>query len=289
MHIGSSGSNFLNWINIAESSKLIMVDADNKNSSNLKYFRNVKIINSLISYKSGISSFFSTKDPECSSLLEPNSLEYNNWYGRHRFKVEKKNKVKVSSINLFLKKNKINYIDWLVIDVQGIDLKIVKSLNKNLRNKISIVDIEPGLHGIYKGEDNISNVFDFMTKEFEFSDIRFGYNYKIKNEKLTTFEKKILFRFNSPSKFYSNITFINKNKKNFRINQIKVIYLILNNKFFEARNYIKNYLINDRFYEDINNKINIKIFYQKIIYLFLSPIFILKKFFNNFYNFFSKI
>ena len=277
MHIGSSGSNFLNWINLAESSKLIMVDAENKNSSNLKYFKNVKIINSLISYKSGTSRFFSTKDPECSSLLEPNSFEYNNWYGRHRFKVEKKDKVKVSSINFFLKKNKIEYIDWLVIDVQGIDLKIIKSLSKNLRNKISIVDIEPGLHGIYKGEDNISNVFDFMTKEFEFSDIKFGHNYKIKNEKLTTFEKKILFRFNNPSKFYSNITFINKNKKNFRINQMKIIYLILNNKFFEARNYIKNQLSGDMFYKEIIDKINNKILFQKIIYLFLLPIYILKK------------
>ena len=280
MHIGSSGSNFLNWIDIAEASKLIMVDADNKNSSNMKYFKNIKIINSLISYKTGNSNFYSTKDPECSSLLEPNSSEYSNWYGRHRFKIKTKNKVKVDSINFFLKKNKINYIDWLVIDVQGIDLKIIKSINKNLRNKISIIDIEPGLHGIYKGEDNISKVFDFMTKEFEFSDIKFGYNYKIKNEKLTTFEKKILFRFNTPSKFYSNITFINKNKKNLRINQMKVIYLILNNKLFEARNYIKNQLGSNKFFKEITSKINNKILLQKTIYLLLLPFIILKKIFK---------
>ena len=58
-------------------------------------------------------------------------------------KSKKKIKCKVVNFNDFLKKNKIRYIDWLVIDAQGMDLKILKSLKETTLKTINIIDIEP--------------------------------------------------------------------------------------------------------------------------------------------------
>ena len=141
MHLGAIGSDFERWNVLGEQSVLVTIDGHinyNKFSKNYK-----KVINKecIISTKNGYSNFYITKDPDCSSLLEPNSSEHKKWYGSHRFKIYKKIKVKVSSINKFLKENKISHIDWLVIDIQGLDLQIIKSLyhSKNLKTRYSMI------------------------------------------------------------------------------------------------------------------------------------------------------
>ena len=69
-----------------------------------------------------------------------------------------------------------------------------------------------------------------MNKNFEFEDMNFGVNFKVNSKNLSFFEKKILFKYNNPSKIYSNVTFLNKNKKNIRSDLLKIIYLIMNKK-----------------------------------------------------------
>ena len=277
MHLGAVGSNFLIWKNLQEQSILITIDGQENKKKIIGTYKKTINKECIISNKDGYSDFYITKDPDCSSLLKPNASEYKKWYGKHRFRVTKKIKVKVTSINKFLKENKINYIDWLVLDIQGMDLKIIKNLNSKIRKKISIIELEPGFSNIYKNSDKIGEVFDFMAKEFEFADMRFGYNYKIQNEKLSLIDKKILFKLTKPSKLYSNVVFNNKNQKNIRINLIKLIYLILNGNILEARNFLFNNLKNNEFSNLIKKKLNQKILILKIVYLFLFPFFLLKK------------
>jgi hypothetical protein len=115
-----------------------------------------------------------------------------------------------------------------------------------------------------------------MKKYFEFKDMNFGYNYKVKNNFISILEKKVLFRFDKPSKIYSNITFINKNNKSERIFLFKIIYLILNNKFFEAKSLL---MLNKRIKisQELIKIINYRIIFNKIMYFFLIPFFFYKK------------
>ena len=113
------------------------------------------------------------------------------------------------------------------------DLKILKSIKETTLKTINIIDIEPGFELFYKDADKIENIFSFMRKFFDFADIKFGYNYKVKSKRLNYIEKKILFLQNEPSKIYANINFLNKSKKK-RSLLLKIIYLIQNNKIFEA-------------------------------------------------------
>ena len=279
MHLGSSGSNFSQWRNIANSSILITLDGNIKN--NLQNHNFKKIINKkvIISNKNGRSNFYETKDPHCSSLLQPDKKIYTNWYGAHRFKIRKKVKTKVLSIDKFLKENKINYIDWLIIDIQGMDLKIIKNLKKKIRSNISIIDIEAGFFPFYKKEGKISEIFNYFSEYFDFEDMKFGYNFKVNSKNITNFEKKLLYLFNEPSKIYSNMTFLNKNDSKRNI-LLKMIYLTQKNKLFEVREIINKKLKSDKHYKKLQYHIKKEINFKKLKFIFFAPILFLKKIFN---------
>ena len=278
IHIGSDGSNFSTWKKIAANSILISVDPSMTKEQN-KTFLKVNYVQKIIDGKNGVKTFYTTKDSHCSSLLEPKKTEYSKWYGAHRFKVVKKEKHKVSSLNSILKALNINYIDWLVIDAQGVDLNIFSNIDKKIQSKISILDLEPGFFEFYKKADSIQEVFDYTQKNFEFEDMTFGYNYKVNSKNLSKLDKKILYRFNKPSKIYSNITFVNKDNNNKRIFLLKIIYLISIKKFFEAKNLLLIYK-NISSSKELIKILNSRIFLHKIIYFLCMPIYLFKKIFN---------
>tara|TARA_B100000989_G_C19463730_1_gene437340 strand:+ start:228 stop:1139 length:912 start_codon:yes stop_codon:yes gene_type:complete len=279
MHLGSAGSNFKVWSDVSHNSILVSIDGNKSSLVNKKVFKKYISDSSIISYKNGKSIFYETDDPDCSSLLEPDEIYFKNWYFSHRFKVKKKRLVKTISINDFLKKRKIEYIDWFIIDVQGLDLKIIKSLKSKIRNNISIIDIEPGFFSFYKKADKISDVFKFLSKTFEFNDMKFGYNFKVNNKNISSYEKKILFSFNNPTKVYSNVVFLNKSL-DLRSALLKVFYLVKNDKLFEAREILKKCYKKDRHLDEIYNKIDSKIKYKKIKFLLYTPIILFKKLFK---------
>ena len=279
MHLGSAGSNFKVWSDVSHNSILVSIDGNKSSLVNKKVFKKYISDRSIISYKNGKSIFYETDDPDCSSLLEPDEIYFKNWYFSHRFKVKKKRLVKTISINDFLKKRKIEYIDWFIIDVQGLDLKIIKSLKSKIRNNISIIDIEPGFFSFYKKADKISDVFEFLSKTFEFNDMKFGYNFKVNNKNISNYEKKILFNLNNPTKVYSNVVFLNKGL-DLRSVLLKVFYLVKNDKLFEAREILKKCNKKDKHLDEIYNKIDSKIKYKKIKFLLYTPIILLKKLFK---------
>lgn len=279
LHIGSAGSSFKLWNNISHNSILVSIDGNNSSNS-FKKFKKVINNESIISDKNGSGKFYITNDPHCSSILEPDKLIHKNWYGSHRFKINKVINKKMYTLNSFLKKEKLDYIDWLVTDIQGKDLDVIKSLKKNICNNISIVEIETGFFSFYKKSDTITDVFNFMSKEYEFKDMEFGINFKTSSKNMSKFDKRILFSLDNPSKIYSNINFLNKKEKRERINLLKLIYLIENNKIFEAKQYLNKISYNNLFYKQLNKKIESLILNRKIKYILLSPFILIKKILN---------
>ena len=277
MHIGSAGSNFIKWDKISHKSVLISLDGNLKDQKINEKFYKVINENVIISDINGKSNFYITEDPDCSSLLKPKKNLYKNWYASPRFKIKKKVLTKVVEINTFLKKKKIKNIDWFVIDIQGMDLKIIKKLNNKIKKNMAIVNIEPCFEPFYENEDSIIDVFSYMKKFFEFSDMSFGYNYKVGNTNLNFIEKKILFLTNEPSKIYSNIIFINK-RKTYRIILMTLVYLIQNNKLLEARDLINNNLKDHKSLMRYKKMIEKDIFLKKIQFVLLAPLFYLKKY-----------
>ena len=277
MHIGAAGSNFKNWKNYSHNSILVIIDGINDNKL-IKYkFKKIIKDDIFISNKNKRVNFYLTKDPSCSSLLKPNLKVYKKIYGSHRFKIVKKIKVKTISIGDFLNKHNINYIDYLTIDIQGMDLLIFKSIKDKIRNNISLINIECGFEKFYFKESSISDVINFFNKRFELSDMRFGLNYKLNSNILSKLEKKMLFLTNKPSKIYSNLFFSNR-VVNKRTLLIRLIDLIDANKLFEAKNLMMQNLSKFKNLEHLNNELKKYLFLKKILFLITFPFFYLKKF-----------
>jgi len=103
----------------------------------------------------------------CTSLLEFNEGLDKTWPGRKDFFVSHKQKTKVIRLDSFIKDNKeIIEIDYLHIDTQGMDLKVLKSLG----NYISIVKegcLETSTKenvSLYKNQHTLTDCLEFLEK-----------------------------------------------------------------------------------------------------------------------------
>ena len=137
-----------------------------------------------------------TKSIFCSSVLNPNMEELENWSFKHKFEIKKKLKVQTKTLSQIIKENKINTIDLIKLDLQGIDLKVFKSIPIKIRKKILLAEFEPGLYNFYKNEDKLSEILNFMENDYSIEEFVFSSsiksNYKLHNS-YTFLQKKFEF------------------------------------------------------------------------------------------------
>jgi FkbM family methyltransferase len=101
-------------------------------------FSNYHVIPKAVGDVSGATFFnvagFSEDDPGgCSSLLEFNGGLEKTWPGRKNFFVSKRIEVQVIRLDDFIRQNKIDRVDFLHIDVQGMDLNVLRSLGTEIK------------------------------------------------------------------------------------------------------------------------------------------------------------
>ena len=108
--------------------------------------KNYKIINSAVSDFNGYRIFYETNYKVASSLLKPKKKLNKFWTKSEDLliktvstgmKMKKKYKVRVLTLEKFCKKNSIKIINYLHIDAQGHDLRVIKSL-KNFKKCLNI-------------------------------------------------------------------------------------------------------------------------------------------------------
>lgn len=104
-----------------------------------------------------------------SSLLPFNEQALQTWIGGDALKVESKVSVPTVRLDTFMKFMKIDKVDFLKIDTQGMDLSVVRSAGKRLSDiaKITLeVDVTPTR--LYSGASSKKEVVTFL-KEAGFS------------------------------------------------------------------------------------------------------------------------
>ena len=168
--------------------------------------KNYKINNYAVSNKNSFLKFNIAKNPTVSSLNEfSNNIDIT-WPGYREAHCTVVKKIRVKSITLekYCNDNKINIINYLHVDTQGSDLKVLKGLKK----KIKIVQkgvLEAALNkknSLYKKNHTIKEAKFFLTKnKFKISKIE-DIDENIKNEKNIFFYKK-----NSPNLKKINIIY----------------------------------------------------------------------------------
>jgi len=126
----------------------------------------------------------------CSSLLDFSDKSKTNWPGRTDLNVTQEIKVDVIRLDGFIEEHNITKIDYLHIDTQGSDLKVLEGLGKH----IDIV-VEGGMEAaakediLYKGQNTQQQSIDFLQKNgFDITGIQINDEYQ--NEVNIYFRKR---------------------------------------------------------------------------------------------------
>ena len=173
--VGASGALIPQWKNIAYFSICIAFDADDREfefiEKESKDFKKLFVFNRIVTDKlengKDEATFYLTKNPYCSSLLEPfdsKDDKMKGYYYADYFEVEKQTTLKAITLNEALKQVEAPQIDWFKTDSQGIDLRLFTSLSKELQDKTIVAEFEPGFLDIYRGEDKIIDVLQELNK-----------------------------------------------------------------------------------------------------------------------------
>lgn len=109
--------------------------------------------------------FYLTKSPYCSSHLEPDMERIGDYSYSDLFEVEKIAKLPAITLRESLKSANLERIDWLKLDTQGTELRLVQSLPREVMDKLSVVDIESSLYAHYKQADLAGDILRFFRDE----------------------------------------------------------------------------------------------------------------------------
>ena len=167
--IGASGRFHPEWKILGKFSVCLAFDADEREmgyaQSASGRFRRFVVTPAVVTEKKpGLSDFYLTKFPFCSSVLRPDSATLEDWAFADFFAVEKKTRLRSENLQQVLKREGLDYVDWFKTDSQGIDLRLFKSLGPRLAKKVLAAEFEPGIINAYHGEDKLHHLLDYMDK-----------------------------------------------------------------------------------------------------------------------------
>jgi hypothetical protein len=174
--IGASEQIHSKWKHISKYSICIAFDADQRDfrveEKEKSRFKKLIVYNCIASDKDeNKTDFFLTKSPYCSSVLQPDIEKLKPYINSYLFEVVEKNQQNSIHIQKALNQSNIDYVDWIKIDSQGIDLRLFNSLDEKIKNKILVAEFEPGIIDAYIGEDKLYSVLkDLNYNNFWLSD-----------------------------------------------------------------------------------------------------------------------
>ena len=155
--VGAAGGSPRIWQSIASRSIYVGFDPDLRDmteSTGGGFHRRVVLNKAVTSDPTRNEvEFHLTAYPHCSSTLAPDLASLSNYSFRDYFMTSGKGQVPAITLDATLALLKLDRIDWIKLDTQGIDLRLFQSLNHAAQSRTLAVDIEPSLVSCYEGED----------------------------------------------------------------------------------------------------------------------------------------
>ena len=191
--VGASGEPHAIWNPISGQAIYVGFDPDEREMYEMtdgKFYRNITV-NKAVTDENGDETihFYLTKSPFCSSTLPPNKKILSQYLYADLFTVERETTVPATTLNKTLEKIGLPHIDWLKLDSQGLDLRLLKSLDQAVFDQLLAVDIEPGLTEFYVGENLFADLHPYLTSNgFWLSDIVVKGSVKMRPDNFTTME-----------------------------------------------------------------------------------------------------
>jgi len=157
------------WQELAPHSIYVGFDADDRETefsdqATSTYRRRVVYHRAVVADAATSVGIHLTKSPYCSSTLPPTRAELGRYAFRHLFAVESQVTVPATNLSRALDQLGLDRVDFLKIDTQGTDLRILQSLPPALADKLLAVEMEPGLISVYEGEDKAWHALAHMER-----------------------------------------------------------------------------------------------------------------------------
>jgi len=290
--IGASGQIHKKWKKIASHSICIAFDADEREFGYVvkenSGYKKLYIYNCIVSNSNkSKESFYLTKSPYCSSLLEPDEESLKNYAFAEKFKVEKKENIETKRLMDVLKELKIKKVDWFKTDSQGTDLRLFIDLEEEIRNKVLIAEFEPGMMDAYIGEDKFYKILESLESHlFWISDLIIKGTVRISSQYLdllsyNNLHSKFLEYSLKISPGWAEVTFINSFKQNFELRDYLLGWVISTlqgqHGFAAELSAIALKKFDDPLFKKMNSyslkKMNLRILKMKFIYPILNNLF----------------
>jgi FkbM family methyltransferase len=112
----------------------------------------------------GTATFFLTRNPTASSTLRPDPDELAPYLHAYRYQVVGEAEVAAVTLDDALAAAGLDRVDWLKLDTQGTDLRLIESMGEPLSATLMAVDAEPGLDPYYETEDTFGDLHRAMVE-----------------------------------------------------------------------------------------------------------------------------
>ena len=135
--------------------------------------KNIKIFNHALGNHNGELQLNQSVESQSTTLLNINK---NSKYFKRKKKIlslqnkeyfTKSFTVKVETLNHFIIKNKIDYVEFLKVDTEGFDFNVIMGLGESI-HKVKYIYFEHHFHDMFQKEYNISHIHNYLkNKNFE--------------------------------------------------------------------------------------------------------------------------
>ena len=188
--MGASGGIHSRWKNFNDSCKVILFEPDSREFESLKMSKNKNeiVLNTALSDFSQTIDFNLCEKQEVSSAYLPNHNFLTLFPEPERWRVLKTIRIKADTLDNSLKKSNIKDLDFIKIDTQGYELKILNGSVENL-DKVIGLELEVEFAPLYENQPLFGDVDSFVRSfGFELFDIQ-RYYWKRKAIKNTGVKK----------------------------------------------------------------------------------------------------
>lgn len=166
--IGASGDVYPPFRPVLPVSTLLGFDADSREIrvDREEFGGRVIILNKAITSEPSRDEvcFYLTKSPYCSSTLRPLAENLSVWPYAGLFEVIETRLAASTTIEKALAAAGLSHFDWIKVDTQGTDLRILQSLGGRHLDRMLVCDVEPGLYHHYEASDLFGSLHDFMVE-----------------------------------------------------------------------------------------------------------------------------
>ncbi len=162
---GARGEDNHPFLNVFPGAQYIGFEADAEESARVqaKLKSGRKIFPVAVGRTNETLPFYVTKNPACSSFLEPNQQFFGQFFdAAEDTEVQSVIKLPVVALDEYLPKAGIDSIDFIELDTQGSELDILKGAEIFLKNSVLGLRIEVEFSPIYKDQPLFSDVDSFV-------------------------------------------------------------------------------------------------------------------------------